>query len=69
MTDDRIPKDVEDDIAEARAAKARAERDIETLQKIEKQAIPVWRRLDMRRLHNGLGEEYDFSMIPKGVAS
>ncbi len=61
-----LPDDIRSEVLEARAAKARAEREMrQTIVKREREYAPRWERINLRRIANSLGEEYTISLTPK----
>lgn len=54
---------IEQELAEAKAAKEAASARIEELTALRSEMRPTWRRLTIRRVENSFGEEYD--LVPK----
>ena len=69
MSDSGFTPEVDEEIAELRAKRAAAEKQVKQLQRTERVMTPVWDRLGLRRVQNSLGREYDLSMTPRERAS
>jgi hypothetical protein len=65
---DGLPDDIRSEILEARAAKAKAQREAaETKAAVKREYEPMWARMaNFRRYADEIGATYTLSLIPRG---
>lgn len=63
MPDNELPDDIRADIDAARAQRERAERETRALvRRRDREYVPMWERIGLRRIENSIGEEYLLSL-------
>lgn len=58
-------KDFVDDIDEARAARADATAALSSIRDHRSALVPLWERINSRRLENHFGRDFDLSITPR----